>query len=195
MIGPQFPEEIPTRVPERTLREFGGLCLAMGVGLSALSWYRHQHGPSSALGWVPGSLALLIGVPGLIRPNAIRPVYLAAMALTKPIGHVFSVAVLAIVYYAVLTPLALAFRLTGRDALGRRRWGAQSHWVDRIPTADVRDYLRQYQRQVGDHTPSAPGAERCDLVPARARIPVSQPAVDLPDHHSLVVPGGPHGPV
>jgi Saxitoxin biosynthesis operon protein SxtJ len=188
MIGPQFPEEVPSRVPERTLREFGGLCLAMAAGLSAVSWYRHQHG-SSGLAWVPVSLAVLVGIAGLLRPNAIRPVYLTAMALTKPIGHVTGVVLLAIVYYVVLTPIALAFRRTGRDALGRRHWGAQSYWVDRMPTADVRDYLRQYQRQVVDHTPYASGAAPCDPAPVRARSPVPQSVVDLPDHHSLVAPG------
>ena len=121
MISPQFPEEVPTRVPERTLREFAGLCLAILGGLFALSWYRHQQAPNLAA-WVAAALGLLIGVPGLIRPNLIRPVYLGAMALTKPIGHVVGLVLLAVVYYGVMTPLALAFRMTGRDGLGRYRW-------------------------------------------------------------------------
>ena len=120
MIGPQFPEETPSRVPDRTLREFAGLCLLIFGGLFALSWYRHQHVPTRA-GWIAGLLAVLIGVPGLIRPNGIRPVYQGAMALTRPIGHLLGLAMLAVVYYAVMTPLALAFRLAGRDGLGRFR--------------------------------------------------------------------------
>ena len=31
MIGPEFPEEVPTRVPERTLRQFAGLCAVLGA--------------------------------------------------------------------------------------------------------------------------------------------------------------------
>ena len=124
MIGPQFPEEVPTRVPDRTLREFAGLCLAILGGLFALSWYRHQHAPSAAA-WIAAALAVLIGVPGLIRPNSIRPVYLGAIALTKPIGHVLGLVLLAVIYYGVMTPLALVFRLAGRDGLGRYRWGSR----------------------------------------------------------------------
>ncbi len=138
----------------RTLREFAGLCLAILGGLFALSWYRHQQAPNLAA-WVAAALGLLIGVPGLIRPNLIRPVYLGAMALTKPIGHVVGLVLLAVVYYGVMTPLALAFRMTGRDGLGRYRWGADSYWVDHVPTKDVRFYLRQYQHQVADDRAAA----------------------------------------
>jgi hypothetical protein len=213
MIGPQFPEEGPTRVPERTLREFGGIALAMGAALFAWSWYRHGHG-TSAPGLVALVLGVLIGIPGVLWPNSIRPAYLAAMAVTKPIGHVVSLAFLAIVYYGVLTPLALAFRLSGRDALLRRHRDAQTHWVDRIPTADVRDYLKQYQRQVesagaldrassdspgisgrADSSPydgeGSGGSDRNGLSAAHRpaspayESPQPQPSVGLRDHHSL----------
>ena len=154
MISPELPEEAATRVPERTLREFAGLCLLVLGGLFALSWYRHQHPPSLA-GWIVGALAVLIGVPGLIRPNSIRPVYLLLLTLTKPIGHVVGLVLLAVVYFGVMTPMAFIFRLAGRDGLGRRRWGAESYWVDRVPSNDVRLYLRQYQHQVADKPESS----------------------------------------
>ena len=47
------------------------------------------------------------------------------MALTKPIGHVVGLVLLAVVYYGVMTPLALAFRLAGRDGLGRSPLGCR----------------------------------------------------------------------
>jgi hypothetical protein len=172
MIGPDFPEEIPTRVSERTLRQFVMLSLAIFGGIWALSWYRHQHAPTAA-GWVAGALAALIGVPGLIQPNAIRPVYLGALALTKPIGHVVGLVLLGIIYYGVLTPIALAFRLVARDGLGRfRRPTLESYWIDHLPTQDVRRYLRQYQRQ-------AP--------------PDRVPAAELSDPHSPALSGASHG--
>jgi hypothetical protein len=170
MISPQLPKEVPSRVPERTLREFAGLCLLISGGLFALGWYRHQHLPNPAA-WTAGALAALIGVPGLIQPNAIRPIYLGAMALTRPIGHFVGLSLLAVVYYGVLTPMALAFRLVGRDGLGRHRWGAESYWVDHLPTGDVRRYLRQYQHQVASEP--APSAQPARSAAAPSRWPAT----------------------
>jgi len=188
MISPQFPEEVPARVPERTLREFAGLCLAILGSLFALSWYRHPHAPSLAA-WVAAALAVLAGVPGLIRPNTIRPVYLGVMALTKPIGQVVGLVLLAVVYYGVMTPLALGFRLAGRDGLGRYRWGAESYWVDHVPSKDVRLYLRQYQRQVADHRASSVEA------PVSAPVQPVGPAIiaELSSPQSPALPGVKHG--
>jgi hypothetical protein len=44
-----------------------------------------------------------------------------------------SVAVLAVLYFAVLTPVALVLRALGRDALRLRRPTADSYWLDRGP--------------------------------------------------------------
>jgi hypothetical protein len=189
MISPEFPQEVPTRVPERTLREFAALWLVFLGGLCALSFYRHQHAPSLAA-WVAGALSLLVGVPGLIRPNAIRPVYLGALALTKPIGHALGLILLVVFYYGVVTPLALLFRLAGRDILGRHRIRADSYWVDRLPSRDVRLYLRQYQHQVADPVPSsAPAptkpAPMQSVRPAIIADPSSSP--------TPVFPGAKHG--
>jgi hypothetical protein len=184
MISPKFPAEVPTRVPERTLREFAGLCLAVFLGLFAVNWFRHQHAPNLA-GWIAAALATLIGVPGLIRPNAIRPVYLLAMALTAPIGHVVGLGLLAIVYYGVLTPVALAFRLAGRDGLGRFRPAAKTYWIDRVPPNDVRLYLRQYQKQVAPNRASS--TQPAPPAPALA-LPT-----ELSKHSSPALSGASHG--
>ena len=90
---------------------------------------------------------MLIGLPGLIRSNAIRPVYLGAMALTQPIGHVVSTVLLGLVYYGLITPLAFFFRITGRDALARREPALASYWGPKDEPTDVLRYLRQYQSQ------------------------------------------------
>ncbi len=105
MISPQFPEEVPSRVPERTLREFAGLCLAILGGLFARSWYRHQQAPSLAA-WVAAALGVTDrgarpdpaqphppGIPGSDGPDQ------ADRSCRGPV-------LLAVVYYGVMTPLA-----------------------------------------------------------------------------------------
>ena len=72
MISPRFPDEVPTRVPERTLPRIRRAVPARSSsGCSPVNWYRHQHAPNWRVGspppW-PCSSAL----PGLMRPNSIR---------------------------------------------------------------------------------------------------------------------------
>jgi hypothetical protein len=67
------------------------------------------------------------------------------MVLAFPIGWAVSLLTLGLVYYGLFTPLGLAFRLVGRDALGLRpRPGATTHWAPRPAVADVRRYFRQF---------------------------------------------------
>jgi hypothetical protein len=146
MIGPQFPDESESEISRRTLRQFA--CISVGVFglLFVLSWYRHGGHPSVAA-WIAVSFAAFVGLPGILFPELIRPVYMAAMAITKPIGNVIGLVMLAIMYYGLLTPLAILFRLLGRDHLARRRPNVASYWIPKPQQRDPRSYLRQYHQQ------------------------------------------------
>lgn len=163
------PEVVETPIPQSTpreLRQFAGLCVLVFGGLCVTSAVRHEGWPSLG-GAVAGGIALLVGVPGLIRPGWVRPVFLAAMTLTRPIGHVVGFVVLAIIYYGLLTPLGLAFRLRGRDLLRLRRRPQASYWVPRGQPVDVRRYLRQFQ--VSSPAPDPSRARPAEIVHSRVR--------------------------
>lgn len=146
MIGPQFPDESENEISRRTLRQFAGISVGVFGLLFVLSWYRHNGHPSVAA-WIAGSFAVFVGLPGILFPEWIRPVYMAAMAVTKPIGNVIGFIMLAILYYGLLTPLAILFRLIGRDHLARRRPNVASYWIPKPQQRDPRSYLRQYHQQ------------------------------------------------
>lgn len=134
--------DIPFDPPRSTLRQFAALSLAFGAGLSTWEWFG-RHRPVFAA--VIGSVGLAVGLLGLARPRAVRPVFVAAMVATFPIGWVLSQLLLAVLYYGVLTPLGLAFRLAGRDALELRRSSERdSYWSPKVTAAHVRQYYRQY---------------------------------------------------
>jgi hypothetical protein len=63
--------------------------------------------------------------------------------LTTPIRIVVSGALLRVMYYGIFTPLALLFRLIGRDALARRRTNAGSYWTPKTTPTDMKSYFRQ----------------------------------------------------
>jgi hypothetical protein len=151
MIGPQFPDEPSPEVTRRTLRQFAALCVVIFGALFAWSGYRH-HGAPSTSAWVALVVAVVVGLPGLVYPQAIRPVFLGATALTHPIGHLISTALLGLIYYGLVTPLAFLFRIAGRDALARRGPALASYWEPKNDPADVLRYLRQYQSQSAART-------------------------------------------
>lgn len=72
------------------------------------------------------------------------PIYLGWLYLAFPIGWAVSHALMLVTYYLVLTPLALALRLTGRDALKRRYDTSASSYFVAHPPTEVSRYFKQF---------------------------------------------------
>ena len=66
------------------------------------------------------------------------------MVAAFPIGWTISRLVIAALFVLVFTPVALVFRLAGRDALRLRRRSAPSFWIAKQRPERVESYLRQY---------------------------------------------------
>jgi hypothetical protein len=125
---------------DKTLRQFAGLFLVIFGGLAA---YEVITAGPSRLAIAYGAAAALVGCAGLIRPSLIKPVFVGWSIVAFPIGFVVSTVILAILYFGLFTPLALAFRAAGRDVLGLRRRDTQSYWQPKAVAADPREYFRQ----------------------------------------------------
>lgn len=140
--------EINWRPGDRQLRQFGLIAL---VALPFLGWW--FSGRPGLSGWTSGqqlavgtlgAIGLLLGAVGLARPQLLRPVFLAAMIIALPIGLVVSELVLLVIYFLLFAPVALLFRVFGRDALERkidRR--ATTYWSPKAQPRDVESYFRQ----------------------------------------------------
>ena len=133
---------------ERQLRQFGVAALFM---LPLFAWLlRGWPGPAT---WQGGDTALVGGFAsagvvlatlGVVYPRALRFVYLGLTLVVFPIGLVVSELILLSVFALVFTPVALVFRLIGRDALDRTiRRDSESYWRPKQSTSDPRDYFRQ----------------------------------------------------
>jgi hypothetical protein len=125
---------------DRTLRQFAGICLLV-FGLLAVLDTTIRHRPGLTL--VYGLVALLVGPLGLIRPQAVKPIYVGWSVIAFPIGWVVSSAILALLFYGVFTPMAIVFRLLGRDVLARRHPDARTYWAPKPGARDLRAYFRQ----------------------------------------------------
>jgi hypothetical protein len=140
MLESQVTDHGPGQPTPRMLRQFAGLWL---VFFGALAAWQGLVRDNAAWAIVLGTLSVTLGPLGLVRPAAIRPIFAAWMAVALVIGGVISRLILAALFYLVFTPVALLFRLIGRDELRLRRPETDSYWAPKERPRDVRSYLRQ----------------------------------------------------
>jgi hypothetical protein len=130
-----------TRPTPRVLRQFAGTWLVFFLLLAANQIWRRGN---IFAGCVLGTVAL-IGIVGLIKPNALRWLFIVASAVAFPIGWVVNLLMLAIMFYGVITPVALFWRLRGRDVLRLRdRKNESSFWTHRDAEPAAERYLKQF---------------------------------------------------
>ncbi|MCG8462339.1 MAG: SxtJ family membrane protein [Holophagales bacterium] len=116
---------LDTTIP--TLRRFGLVVGGIFVAIGAFLMWR-QVGWAPILFWIGGPLVLL----GALVPRVLRLVYLGWMGIALVFGSIVTPILLTIFFFLVVTPLALFFRLIGRDALHRRLdRDAPSYWIDK----------------------------------------------------------------
>ena len=142
----------------KKLKEFGWVSV---IGFSVIGFlflptvrWLHGLGGEEAVAWVGWNwkisqvllgVGLVIWVLSLISTKLVRPVYIAWMALAFPIGWTISHIVLGLLYFLMFTPMALVFRLIGRDALERQiDKQADSYWIHRQGSLPSSRYVRQF---------------------------------------------------
>jgi hypothetical protein len=126
----------------RVLRQFASACLIFCVALGMNRYLRHgQHQAGLAL----AAIGIVIGGLGAVKPAAVRWPFVVCTLLAFPIGWLISNLVLALMFYGIITPLALLFRIKGRDLLCRKRPADRpGFWTTKQTSRDMRSYFRQY---------------------------------------------------
>jgi len=114
---------IANDIPEldsRELRQFGltlaaVLAVVFGIMIPWLSGHSHPWWP-----WVLGGGLVAWS---LLGASSLRPLYRAWMRVALVINAIITRLILGIVYYLIVLPIGLVFRIRGRDPLARR-WDA-----------------------------------------------------------------------
>lgn len=143
--------EINWQPDERTLRQFG-LIAFFGFGFIAfIAWkeiFIFAFGLGEARAMVAGgfaALAVISAILSLVAPKANLPIYLALTVLSYPIGFVLSHLIMGFLFFGLITPVGLFFRLTGRDPMHRRfDPDATTYWSDPRPRRGKESYFRQF---------------------------------------------------
>jgi hypothetical protein len=140
--------KIPWKPTDRQLRQFG-VCAVLALPL--LCWL--TLGRTTPTTWMVADIAIfssfaacgiLAGLLAWISPQSLKLPFLAATLITLPIGIVVGELLLVAIYFGLFTPIALFFRLIGRDVLDRRiETDAASYWTRKAQPASAEQYFRQ----------------------------------------------------
>ena len=130
--------EIDWHPTNRQLRQFGGLCL---FALPGIAWL---WGGTTTVIATLAVVGAVLAVVGLVRPQAIRFVFLAFMIVAIPIGMVLGEVAMLCVFFGVFLPIGLAFRLMGRDALQlKMARDTTTYWRSKPKPPHAGSYYRQ----------------------------------------------------
>ncbi len=124
---------------DRQLREFAVLCLFV---LPAVAWFWGASPRSVAIAGAAGSC---IAIVGLLRPATVRPLFLALTIMAMPVGMLMGELVVFTIFFLLFLPIALVFRILGRDTLQLRAdHNSESFWKPKRAPTDIASYYRRF---------------------------------------------------
>jgi hypothetical protein len=135
----KFLSDLPLNPTPRMLRQFAAAWLVAFLALACKFGLLHQ----SSAGLVLGILSLA-GIFGLLVPRVLHWPFVIMTVAAYPIGWVVTLVVLALMFYCVLSPLALVFRWRRRDILQLRDSKRDTFWIKRDDQPPPEKYLKQF---------------------------------------------------
>ncbi len=126
----------------KELRQFSIALIVATAIVGGMLWWKTGPNPWSVGLWIGGPIA---GLLGLLLPFAIKPLFIALSVIAFPIGMVVGTLAMMFVYYGLITPIGLVFRLIGRDSLQRRfDRTAPTYWITRKPRPGAKRHFQQF---------------------------------------------------
>lgn len=131
-------EGIPARLTAREGRRFGFTVGAAFVVLAGIAWWRGHTVSWKVLGALGGTLLLA----GAVIPGLLGPVQRGWMAFAHRLSKVTTPIFMGIVFFLVITPIALIMRALGRRPMKHAEKDG-SFWIE-SPSGGRSDMERQF---------------------------------------------------
>ena len=129
------------RKDNKSVRSFSIALAVLLSGFGALSFYK-GHPETATVLWSIAGGVLLLGLP---VPKLIMPVYIGWMHIAHAIGWFNTRLLLTILFYLILTPIALVMKVLMKDQLDRKFDGqAETYWK---PHRKRENPTASYERQ------------------------------------------------
>lgn len=124
-------------------RQLLGLLMPLAFGL--IGGFALTGAPPMTVAIVTWGIGAAMAVLVWIAPAPARVIYIGWMSAAEPIGWTMTNVIMAIVYYLVLTPIALLMQLVGHDPMQRKLDpSATTYWIKRDPPSDMKRYFKQF---------------------------------------------------
>jgi hypothetical protein len=130
MISSKTPLNLPSD------RRFG--LLLVGV-FAILGGYGSYKGSSVGAIYASFALSVVLALVTAIAPRILAPLNRAWFHIGQLLGKIVSPIVLGVIFYGLLTPIALLARMKGRDELKIKPRSVSSYWIQRNPPGPTAD--------------------------------------------------------
>jgi hypothetical protein len=127
---------------EQEVRRFALVWMGVAAAMGVLLFLRHHPAAAKVL-W---GASAIVGLSGVAVPIVSRAFYRLWMSLAFGINWIITNALLALIFWVILTPLALVFKLIGRDSLQlkRNKSTSESYWRVHDKIDDKSTYRHLY---------------------------------------------------
>jgi hypothetical protein len=134
--------EIKKNPSRKELAWFGLLLLCFCGTIGALLYWKFDVPHVARIVWIAAAAVTLVYYA---VPPIRRPIFVGWMYAAFPIGFVISYVLMAVIYYAVITPIGIMMRILGRDSMYRRfDRDAATYWHERRTDEAQDRYFRQF---------------------------------------------------
>ncbi|MHC4661428.1 MAG: SxtJ family membrane protein [Planctomycetota bacterium] len=117
----------PAAKERKDIRYFGGSFLVILGAITAFAFWR-KPGHWLTWMWIP---AIAVGVPALLYPPCMKPLFKVWMLIGGIIGFVMSRILFSVFFYIAIFPMAMVMKLFGRDYLGLKfPEEGKSNWTE-----------------------------------------------------------------
>ena len=120
-------------------RDFGFLFGFIFLLFSGYLYLKNTSLPLIALTLILGAGLFVVG---LLKPHFLSPLSNAWYLLGELLGRVVSPVILGIIFFLLITPVAIIGRLLGRDELALKIKSTNSYWIDRQPESITSDSFK-----------------------------------------------------
>jgi len=126
-------------IEKKENRKFG---LLFSLIFCVVAMYFHMTHSADFLVVIFAALSAIFVFIVIIAPDFLSPLYKVWVALGYLLGRIVSPIVLGLIFFLLITPVALLGRIAGRDPLRLKPRAISSYWVKREPAGPTPDSFK-----------------------------------------------------
>jgi hypothetical protein len=119
-------------------QKFGWLFALLCAGAGSYVHWKSGHRLSLGL----FALAVFFGASAALVPKVLEPLNEVWHQIGIFLGRFVSPVVLGLIFFLLITPIAVCMHLAGRDALRLKKRMTSSYWIDREPAGPAPDSFK-----------------------------------------------------